>query len=433
MRGAVLLACVSIFIQPSLRPQDTSIRSVRVSLKAKPDAKVQVVIENLRDSPLLESTIGLFAPGEASPRVFHYSNFQNDPEGLRKEGVVAVPIASRGRRVIAVDVPDPQGQWTPALTLVTFADGYYEGTLDMLTEWRESRHKQADELAYWIRVMDAAPRDSIDAVRRHFADMSAEREAQNPGEQTELRSRVEGFRRYDGTLRSMLAAMSRERGNAAGQWTALQPSLVGPLSARPVRSATLSPNDRTPINYVVAIENAGGVPVEAWGWEYLDPRTGRGTGGETHDTCVVPPDVSRGSIAPGEVRELFSGRTLQDGPPSLAMTFVLFEDLSFEGSMSARDELFRRREGQGESFAYVIEALRRADAEPTQTVAILTAAYTERARQPKEQTRYDTAVSQLEELIRQAKASPSSFAASAASREDSLEWQRQRLLRHLTR
>ena len=43
------------------------------------------VIENFRDSPLLESTIGLFAPGEASPRVFHYSNFQNDPEGLGKE------------------------------------------------------------------------------------------------------------------------------------------------------------------------------------------------------------------------------------------------------------------------------------------------------------------------------------------------------------
>jgi hypothetical protein len=115
------------------------------------------------------------------------------------------------------------------------------------------------------------------------------------------------------------------------------------------------------------------------------------------------------------------------------MTFVLFEDLSFEGSISARDELFRRREGQAEGFAYVIEALRRAEAEPTQTVAILTAAHTERARQPKEQTRHDTAVSQLVELIRQAKASPSSFAASAASREDALEWQRQRVLRHLTR
>ena len=101
MRGVVVLACVSIFLQPSLSPQDTPIRSVRVSLKAKPHTKVQVVIESLSDSPLLESTIGLFAPGEASPRVFHYSNFQNDHEGLRKEGVVAVPIASRGRRVIS--------------------------------------------------------------------------------------------------------------------------------------------------------------------------------------------------------------------------------------------------------------------------------------------------------------------------------------------
>lgn len=430
MRGAFVLACVSIFLQPSLRAQDTPVRNVRVSLKAKPDAKMQVVIENLRDSPLLESTIGLFAPGAASPRVFHYSNFLNDPEGLGKEGVVAVPIAPRGRRVIAFDSPDPQGQWAPALTLVTFADGYYEGTLDMLTEWRELRQKQADELAYWSRVMDTAPRDSIDAVRRHFADMSAEREAQNPGELTDLRRRMEEFRRYGGTLPSMFEALSRERGNAARQWTALQPSLVGPLSARPVRSVTLIQDYTTPINYVVAIENAGGVPVEAWGWEFLDPRTGRGTGGETHDTCGVPPDVGRGPIAPGEVRELFSGRTLRDGPPPLAMTFVLFEDLSFEGSMSARDELLRRREGQAEGFAYVIEALRRAGAEPTQTVAILTAAHTERARQP---TRYDTAVSQLLELIRQARASPSSFAASAASREDALEWQRQRMLRHLTR
>jgi hypothetical protein len=262
--------------------------------------------------------------------------------------------------------------------------------------------------------------------------MSAEREAQNPGEQTDLRSRMESFRRYGGTLRSMLEAVSRERGNAARQWTALQPSLVGPLSAQPVRSVTLTQDYTTPINYVVAVENAGSVPVEAWGWVYLDPRTGRGTGtgGETHDTCGVRPDVGRGPIAPGEVRELFSGSTLRDGPPPLAMTFVLFEDLSFEGSMSARDELLRRREGQADSFAYVLEALRRAQAEPTQTVAILTAAHTERARQP---TRYDTAVSQLLELIRQAKASPSSFAASAAAHEDALEWQRQRLLRHLPR
>ena len=101
--------------------------------------------------------------------------------------------------------------------------------------------------------------------------------------------------------------------------------------------------------------------------------------------------------------------------------------------MSARDEVFRRREGQADGLAYVLEALRRADAEPAQTVAILAAARSERARQPKEQTRYDTAVWQLDELIREAKASPSNFAASAGAREDALEWQRQRLLRHLTR
>jgi len=434
MRGTAVIACVALFLQPSPTPQDTPIRSVRVSLEAKPDAQVRVVIENLRDSPLVESAIGLFAPGEASPRLFHYSNFLTDPEGLKRDGVVAVPIAFRGRRVIAFHTPRSQGQLTPALTLVTFADGYYEGTLEMLTEWRGLRQKHADELAYWIRVMDTTPRDSVDAVQRHFADASAAREARNPGEGTELRIRMENFRRYDGTLRSMLAAVGRERDAAARQWTTLQSSLVGPLAARPIRSATLSPDYSTPVEYVVAIENTGKVPVEAWGLEYIDPRTGRSNGpAEMHDTCGVRVDVSRGGIAPGEVLEVSSRRTLGDGPPSLALRFVLFEDLSFEGSMSARDEVFRRREGQADGLAYVLEALRRADAEPSQTVAILAAARSERARQPKEQTRYDTAVWQLDELIREAKASPSNFAASAASREDALEWQRQRLLRHLTR
>jgi hypothetical protein len=40
MRGTAVVAYVVLFLQPSPTPQDTPIRSVRVSLEAKPDAKV---------------------------------------------------------------------------------------------------------------------------------------------------------------------------------------------------------------------------------------------------------------------------------------------------------------------------------------------------------------------------------------------------------
>jgi hypothetical protein len=151
----------------------------------------------------------------------------------------------------------------------------------------------------------------------------------------------------------------------------------------------------------------------------------------------LPPGVEagKGHIAPGEAREFPFGAQVKDGDlPPVRMKYVLFEDLSFEGNSADRDTLFRERERRADDIKYVIGVLRRAAAEPANAVAVLTAARAERARQLQEQGRRDAiALWTLDELIRDVKASPANFAASVAAREASLESQRQRLVRHLSR
>src|SRR5438105_3404535 len=73
--------------------------------------RLRVTIENLRDSPLVESTIGLFPPGDVHPRSRQYNNFGGYLGGTEGAGRGPSPIAPHARRVIDVDLPDSQLQW----------------------------------------------------------------------------------------------------------------------------------------------------------------------------------------------------------------------------------------------------------------------------------------------------------------------------------
>jgi hypothetical protein len=432
MRSAIILACVWASLQTA--PHDTAVTSVRISVRPTSVDRLRMTIENRRDSPLLESTVELFEPGATHARSSIYMNlggYLGGSDAPMRHG----PIAPHERRVIEVDAPDPQVRWTPALVAVAFADNYYEGSLDVLTAWREARQKQADELAYWIRAFDAVPRESVEAARKHLADHAVERAGQDAAPDGTLRDRVWNLSRDDIRLPDLIGRVDREREAAARQLARLRPSLTGKLSPRPVTSAAISAEPAPATKYVVVIENAGKQPLEAWGWEYLDPRTGKPGGGVSTDMCGVPAvaEPGIGRVAPGEVREYPFGQTVSDGkPPAVRLKYVLFQDLSFEGAPSERDALLRERERRADDIAYAIGVLRRAAADPAQALAVLTAARSERARQLQEQGRHGS-LSQLDELIRQAKASVTDFAAQAAVRETALQLEREQNLRHLNR
>jgi hypothetical protein len=432
MKGLVVLACFFASVQAPT-PPETAVKSVRISVRPVATTRLRVTIENLRDGPLVESTIGLFPPGDARPRSRQYNNFGGYLGGPEGPGLGPSPIAPHERRVIEVDLPDSQLQWTPVLTLVSFANGYYEGTIDSLTPWREARQKEADDLNFWLRTMDTLPSDSADHVRRYLREQAIERAGQTTDGGSSLRDHMWTIANGNGELPDLLASLSRVRATASRQLTALQPSLAGPLSERRVMSAALSFEPSAATKYVVVIENLGTAPLEAWAWDHIDSSTGRARGGESTDMGGVQGDgvPGRGHILSGETRESPFGHEIVNGTiPSLRMKYALFDDLSFEGSATDRDALFRQRERSADDLAYAIAVLHRVAADPSQAVAVVTAARAERARVLQEQGRRD-GLWQLDEFVRAVKASPANFVADAAAREASLQFHRQALLRHM--
>jgi hypothetical protein len=436
MRGTIVLVCVLAFVQSQTVPQETQVKSVGISLRAQPAQKLKVTIENLRNSPLMEVSIDLAAPGAGRQR--SYSNFG----GYLGRVDMTVPpnggpVAPHERRVIDVDVPGTDGGRTAALSLVTFADNYYEGTPDALNAWREARQNEADELTYWIRAIDTMPRDSLDVATAHLEARAVERAGQNPTAETRWRVRLWTLSKdTHTTLANLLDTVDRTRAEADRQLTVLRPSLAGTLRARPVASVSLSPSPAPSTAYVVAIENKGPAPIEAFAYESVDS-AGRPQSGTGMDMCEMPPGLegNRGRIAPGEVREYPFGHEVTDGNvPLVRLKYVLFEDLSFEGAAADRAAVFRDRERRAEDVAYALTALRRAVAEPAQALAIMTTARAERGRQLQEQGRQGgSGLGQLDEFIRSIKASPANFAATADARQAYLEALRQRLLRHSSR
>src|SRR4030095_6809136 len=94
---------------------------------------------------------------------------------------------------------------------------------------------------------------------------------------------------------------------------------------------------------VVRTETLRDMPSEAVGFDELAP-DGRTRGSERVDFCLADPDdrtPGRGRIQPHERRE-FPVSPQTDRPPRYTLTLVIFDDLSYEGSIEARDEVLRR-------------------------------------------------------------------------------------------
>ena len=122
-------------------------------------------------------------------------------------------------------------------------------------------------------------------------------------------------------------------------------------------------------------------------------------------------------------------------PPGavLRLSYVMFDDLSFEGLPAERDRLLERREAQAADYAFAIDVISKASAmPPSEARAFVAAKRAETISLPR--TKEGSRERQRPRRVhRQLTESPDRAAAGAKEFQDRLERQRQRLVRHLAR
>ena len=211
-----------ILLLPRLYAQDTEVKSARISLKPKDVAIQRVTIENRRKSPLVAWEIGLFAPGATKPSSTQSSDFSRS---IVHGAPGAWAIQPNERRVIDVELRNRQDLDVVALTMVVFADGYYEGTTDALGPWWRRRQERADDLAYWIRATDTMPHESAQELRQYLAKRAVEHAGQVKEDVSGLRDRMSVLsRQQTSRLGDLLSAIERGRADAARRACSLCPS-----------------------------------------------------------------------------------------------------------------------------------------------------------------------------------------------------------------
>ena len=153
------------------------------------------------------------------------------------------------------------------------------------------------------------------------------------------------------------------------------------------------------------------------------------------DFCLsepLPAERGSGRIQPHEVREVPLGRSPDAGV--LRLRYVLFDDLSFEGSSEGRDYLLRSREARAADYAFAIDVIAKASAmPPNEARAFVAAKRAEYVSLPRTKEGIARDAHNLDDYIRQLADSPDRAAAGAKSFQDQLERERQRLVRHLAR
>jgi hypothetical protein len=420
----------------SVSTGDAAVKGARVSLVPKTAAVLNLTIENHRNSPMVEWQIGLFSHS-GEPRMTSFSDFSRRPPELQPR---SGPIQPHERRTIEVELRTAPDVETAAMRLAVFEDGYYEGEADAVERWRTERQERVDDLDYWVRVLDQVPRDSEPDVRSYLAMRAKERAGQVTRDfsgigdklQTVLRGSTSGpdeWRRFD----RLLVEARTERALLTRRPSATETS----PATRPVTSVTIESQHRTGTTaYVASVENLRNVEIEAFGFELVDAVSARPTSAQRHDFCLAEPEGrGDGRLAPYETREFQLGVTPDPNEPLplIRITFVLYDDLSFEGRAADRDDLLRDREGRADDYAFALAALAKAAAlPPDQAPAFLAAKRAERARQLQTEGRNGDLYT-LDDLIRQANASPERIGQIAQSMHEVLERQRSRLVRHLTR
>ena len=411
--------------------QDVDVKNATIALQPKAIAVEIVTVENRRSSPLVAWEIGLSRPGEARPSVPANADFSWQ---VLHPNSTSGPINRNERRTIELELAD-RDLGRPTLRLAVFADGYVEGVADVIDRWQTQRRERAEDAAYWVRAFESMPVSSDDNAKQHLAARAAERAVQVSGDPSGIRGRLWRIwidtPRPPGWLPAVIEPIRREAERQVAvlaQRSTTAPSLE---SAAPI---VLSSKRAALTEYVAVVKNLRDVPIEAVGLEILEP--GGGRSGQTADYCTSDRAAAGGGgrISPGESREFRLNANIRgDGPlPTLRISFVMFDDLVYEGERAKRDALFRAREQQADDIAFANTARAEAMTRPGRdALAFLVAKRTERDVAIQAQGRQPS-LGLLDDLIEQARKSPDSLRENTAVAQE-LERQREQLLRHLKR
>ena len=415
-------------------PEIPEIKGARVTLVPKAAAGLSVTLENRRSSPLIECAIGVMRPGRSAASQIHSYYFSAAFPWRPDTG----PLQPNARRGLELVLRDGTATDTPALTLAVFADGFVEGEPGQVDAWRRRRRAKVDDLIFWIRAFDAMPRIAEPAVREYAAARVLERARDASTDPSTVRARLQRVLQQYPSGPDVWIGLDRLGADARRELAALPaepPAVNGGQPPADISDVALTWERSAPTEFVATIENLRDVPIEAFGFRFVDRASNRIVSGHGMDFCPVEPrpaERGRGQIQPGEVREVPLG-----SPPDgavLRLAYVLFDDLTFEGLPEDRDRQFKHREAQAADYAFAIDVIAKASAMPPNDarafVAAKRAEYLSLPRMKEAIARY---AHNLDEYLRQLSDNPDRAAAGAKSFQDRLERQRQRLIRHLAR
>jgi len=411
-----------------------AITGARVTLVPKTSAALKVTVENRRPSPLVRIEIGLTRPGQSAPLETFGRYFSGPPRAGEQD---SSPVQANTRRTFDLVLRNGSDIETVAVTLAVFEDGSAEGTPGALEAWRKGRDERADDLKYWVQAFEKMPRISEPDLRQFLAARVQERGRQAPQDPSTVRARVQRLLQQNPSGPDVWTPLDRLRATVRAELADVPSEPTAGAESRaagPVSGVVLSWERADATEHVAVIENLRDVPIEAFGLETVDPVSGRPSGGQRSDFCLAerePVTLGRNRIQPHEVREVPLGRS--PGSEVLQLSFVLFDDLSFEGRPDQRDELLRDREATASDYAFAIDVITRASALPPDQVRTFVAAQRdERALRPRLGGRASN-VNVIDEFIRQLAESPVRAAANAKGFLDHIERQRERLIRHVPR
>jgi hypothetical protein len=426
--------------EPRRATGDVPVTSAVLRIERRVIPGLVLHVENLRDEQLQTWVIGI----GGSTRVTDFS--RPERSYARGDG----PIQWREVRAMRLDPSRlPPSSPDAAVKLVVFEDGWIEGDKEYVDAWVRVREWRVEDASYWLDVLSQAS-GKTDADAKAILRSAVTRRRQELAERAapQIRAPLDSF--GENSVMSNLASLANETTPRPDGWlarmlvyhrdqmTSFRRAMLRPLFHAP-RAPGQAEGSRVgsvavrvvnePVTSVFAtIENLRDVPIQAYEFFVYDsptqvgPSTGHGSDNATGDG----PE----RIQPREVRSISLGERAVT--PTGRLTFVLYDDLTFEGSIERRDRLFKDRERRAAEYEYWIAALAEARSKPaTEIREFLTVKRREWIQQ--DQDSRQSLLQQMQQLANLADTRPDAVVQSIDNMRARMERVRQALTRHLTR
>jgi hypothetical protein len=427
----------SLLLSPAPAPQaDRAVKSVSITVEMRPNPAPTFAIVNHYPAPI---------------EAFHFRIDLGRPTLLSYDAdmsrTVQTPPADHGpiqpgeRRLVEYDPHTDLSNAKLNLDGLVFGDGHYEGDPIVLQKWFADRDVLAEDLRYWIAVVDALPGHTNSEISAYLRQRDIEHQRDTPADASKVRASVRSLLTGtppEGRLDQSVATLRARTAVRLEMATRhLHPPAVPATPDTGEKSAEISMVPDAFLDAVAVIRNHGRLPLETWWVVPTSPTTKLPE--LRMDECTLsgaPPNRGNttGPIPAGGSRELvmFKGDMLPPGTNVTAtLSLVIFSDLSFEGPLKNRDAAYRSRERQAGERTFWIDALNTALTQPASAIAVL------QAKVEESQRRGDAMAPSMQSNVRNLESlfhrMPEQIPKSLTTMRDRFEHERTLLLRHVAK